>query len=85
MPAPPGIGAATDWSGKRRIDGAFIGAVVRLDPGYRFIATDIRLADLDGSIRPSLADVQPLARVPTSAAIWTKPAHRGKAMESWQF
>ncbi len=44
------------------IDGAFVGAAVRLDKGYRFIATDMRLDDLDGSIWPSLADVERLAR-----------------------
>ncbi len=44
------------------IDGAFVGAAVRLDRGYRFVATDMRLDDLDGSIWPTLADVQRLAR-----------------------
>jgi hypothetical protein len=44
------------------VDGAFVGAAVRLDRGYRFIATDIRLDDLDGSIWPTLADVKRLAR-----------------------
>lgn len=44
------------------IDGVFVGAAVRLDRGYRFIATDLRLDDLDGSIWPTLADVQRLAR-----------------------
>ncbi len=44
------------------IDGAFVGAAVRLDRGYRFIATDIRLDELDGSIWPTLADIQRLAR-----------------------
>jgi hypothetical protein len=44
------------------IDGAFVGAAVRLDKGYRFIATDMKLDDLDGSIWPTLADVQRLAR-----------------------
>jgi hypothetical protein len=44
------------------VDGAFVGAAVRLDRGYRFIATDIKLDDLDGSIWPTLADVQRLAR-----------------------
>ena len=44
------------------IDGAFVGAAIRLDSGYRFIATDIRLDDLDGSVWPSLADVRRLAR-----------------------
>src|ERR1039458_4359912 len=40
------------------IDGAFVGAAVRLDRGYRFIATDIRLDDLDGTIWPTLVDVK---------------------------
>ncbi|MDR3535723.1 MAG: hypothetical protein P4L71_04405 [Acetobacteraceae bacterium] len=44
------------------IDGAFVGAAVRLDTGYRFIATDIRLEELDGTVWPSLADVKRLAR-----------------------
>ena len=41
---------------------AFVGAAVRLDSGYRFIATDMKLDDLDGSIWPTLADVRRLAR-----------------------
>ncbi len=44
------------------IDGAFVGAAVRLDTGYRFIATDMKLDDLDGSVWPTLADVKRLAR-----------------------
>lgn len=44
------------------IDGIFVGAAVRLDSGYRFIATDIRLDELDGTIWPTLADVRRLAR-----------------------
>jgi hypothetical protein len=44
------------------IDGAFVGAAVRMDSGYRFIAIDIKLDELDGSIWPTLADVQRLAR-----------------------
>lgn len=43
------------------IDGAFVGAAIRLDNGYRFIATDIRLDDLDGTIWPNLNDVKRLA------------------------
>jgi hypothetical protein len=43
------------------IDGAFVGAAVRLDTGYRFIATDVRLEELDGTTWPSLADVKRLA------------------------
>jgi hypothetical protein len=44
------------------IDGAFVGAAVRLDTGYRFIAIDMKLDELDGSIWPTLGDVQRLAR-----------------------
>jgi hypothetical protein len=44
------------------IDGAFVGAAVRLDTGYRFIATDMKVEELDGSVWPTLADVQRLAR-----------------------
>jgi hypothetical protein len=44
------------------IDGNFVGAAVRLDVGYRFIATDMKLEDLDGSVWPSLSDIQRLAR-----------------------
>ncbi len=44
------------------IDGVFVGAAVRLDRGYRFIATNMRLEELDQSIWPTLADVQRLAR-----------------------
>jgi hypothetical protein len=44
------------------IDGAFVGAAIRLDSGYRFIATDIRLEELDGTVWPTLADVKRLAR-----------------------
>ena len=44
------------------VDGAFVGAAVRLEQGYRFIATDLRLEELDGSVWPTLADVSRLAR-----------------------
>jgi hypothetical protein len=44
------------------IDGVFVGAVVRLDRGYNFIATNMRLEELDQTIWPTLADVQCQAR-----------------------
>ena len=44
------------------IDGNFVGAAVRLDNGYRFIATDMKLEDLDGSVLPTLDDVKRIAR-----------------------
>jgi hypothetical protein len=44
------------------VDGVFVGAAVRLDTGYRFVATDFRLEELDSTIWPTLADVRRLAR-----------------------
>jgi hypothetical protein len=44
------------------IDGRFVGAAIRLDSGYRFVATDMRLEELDSTIWPTLADIQRLAR-----------------------
>ena len=43
------------------VDGVFVGAAVRLDTGYRFVATDFRLEQLDSTIWPTLADVRRLA------------------------
>jgi hypothetical protein len=45
------------------IDGVFVGAAIRLDRGYRFVATNMRLEELDQTIWPTLADVQRLARL----------------------
>jgi hypothetical protein len=44
------------------IDGNFVGAAIRLDRGYRFVAMDARLYELDETIWPTLADVERLAR-----------------------
>ena len=44
------------------VDGTFVGVAVRIDRGYRFIATDFRLEELDTSIWPTLEDVHRLAR-----------------------
>jgi hypothetical protein len=44
------------------IDGVFVGAAIRLDRGYNFIATNVRLEELDQTIWPTLADVQRQAR-----------------------
>lgn len=49
------------------IDGVFVGAAVRLHNGYRFVATDLRLEDIDGSHWPSLDDVRRVARGRLSA------------------
>jgi hypothetical protein len=57
------------------IDGAFVGAAIRLDSGYRFIATDIRLEELDGTIWPTLGDVKRLARQLFRAGRFGDPAN----------
>ena len=44
------------------VDGVFIGVAVRIDRGYRFVATDFRLEELDSSTWPTLDDVRRLAR-----------------------
>lgn len=44
------------------IDGTLVGAAIRLDVGYRFVAIDMRVEDLDTRIFPTLEDVQRLAR-----------------------
>jgi hypothetical protein len=44
------------------MDGVFVGAAIRIDRGYRFVATDFRLEELDSTIWPTLADVQRVAR-----------------------
>ena len=44
------------------IDGAFVGAAVRLSTGYRFVAVDPRLEDIDARIFASLDDIRRLAR-----------------------
>ncbi len=40
------------------INGHFAGVAVMADGRYRFIAVDLRLADLDSTDWPSLADVR---------------------------
>ena len=44
------------------IDGVFVGAAIRIDRGYRFVAIDFRMEEPDSTIWPTLADVQRLAR-----------------------
>jgi hypothetical protein len=45
------------------VDGVFVGAAIRIDRGYRFVATDLRLEELDSTVWPTLADVGRLARL----------------------
>ena len=67
------------------VDGAFVGVAVRIDRGYRFVATDFRLEDLDTSVWPTLEDVQRLARRQLHLATSAGPispallAHRARA------
>jgi hypothetical protein len=44
------------------VGGVFVGAAVRIDRGYRFVATDFRLKELDTSIWPTLEEVRCRAR-----------------------
>lgn len=55
------------------VDGRFVGAAVRQAGGYRFVAVDPRLEDLDGSIWPSLTDVQRVARRVAQAGLQAIP------------
>ncbi len=42
------------------LNGHFVGVAVNATEGLRFMAVDPRLADLDGSVWPSLADINRL-------------------------
>ena len=43
------------------VDGTFVGAAVRQERGFRFVAVDLRVEELDGSVTATLADTQRLA------------------------
>jgi hypothetical protein len=55
------------------LDGAFVGVAVCIDRGYRFVATDFRLAELDTSTWPTLDDVRRVARLSLQRAMSTGP------------
>lgn len=55
------------------VDGLFVGVAVRIDRGYRFLATDFRLEELDTSIWPTLDDVRRIARRSLQAATSAGP------------
>ena len=55
------------------VDGVFVGTAIRLDRGYRFVATDFRLEELDSSVWPTLEDVRRLARRTLLAATSAGP------------
>jgi hypothetical protein len=58
------------------IDGVFVGAAVRLHDSYRFVATDLRLDEIDGSLWPSLEAVRRVARSRLSAGRYPAQALR---------
>jgi hypothetical protein len=59
------------------VDGVFVGAAIRIDRGYRFVATDFRLEELDSSIWPTLEDVRRVARRALLAATSAGPISPG--------
>jgi hypothetical protein len=44
------------------VDGRFVGAAIRQADGFRFVAIDVRFDALDGTVSPSLAEVEEMAR-----------------------
>ena len=44
------------------VNGVHVGAAIRLDRGYRFVAINYRLEELDSTVWPTLADVQRLVQ-----------------------
>jgi hypothetical protein len=55
------------------VDGVFVGTAIRIDRGYRFVAIDFRLEELDSSVWPTLEDVRRLARRTLVAATSAGP------------
>jgi hypothetical protein len=59
------------------VDGVFVGAAIRIDRGYRFVATDFRPEELDSSLWPTLEDVRRVASrallAPMSAGATVSP------------
>jgi hypothetical protein len=44
------------------VDGTFVGAAVHVPDGYRFVALDVRLDELDGMVWLSLAELRQKVR-----------------------
>ena len=59
------------------VDGVFVGTAIRIDRGYRFVAIDFRLEELDSSVWPTLEDVRRLARRTLLAATSAGPISPG--------
>ena len=58
------------------VNGVHVGAAIRLDRGYRFVAINYRLEELDSTVWPTLADVQRLARQLYLTGSLAEPANR---------
>ena len=52
------------------VDGIFVGAAVRQERGVRFIATDLRVAEMDQTFRPTAEDVLRAACCETDDEHW---------------
>lgn len=55
------------------VDGVFVGAAIRIDRGYRFVATDFRLEELNSTVWPTLDEVRRLARRVLQNAVHAGP------------
>jgi hypothetical protein len=44
------------------IDGTFLGAAVEVPEGFKFVAVNRRLRELDGRVAPTLGDLRRIAR-----------------------
>jgi hypothetical protein len=70
------------------VNGVHVGAAIRLDRGYRFVAINYRLEELDSTVWPTLADVQRLARRLYLTGSLAEPANEPPAQFSpsgvWQ-
>jgi hypothetical protein len=58
------------------IDGVFVGAAVRLSDGFRFVAVDGRLEEIDGSLWPTLNDVRRVAAARLASMHYRQPGLR---------
>lgn len=55
------------------IDGVFVGVAVRLENGFRFVATDLRLEEINERTWPSLDDIRRLARRTLTQGVLPRP------------
>jgi len=58
------------------IDGEFVGVAIRLDAGFRFIATDPRVEEIGETVWPTLADIRRLTRLALQRSGPSAQSHR---------